>query len=153
MTGAQRAILMHKLVDLIEANADELCQWEAIDVGKPITQARGDLAGVVGSWRYYAGWADKITGSVTQNTGDNNIFTYTTKEPVGVCGQIVSLPASFSVLAMWISHGGCGQIPWNFPMMMQAWKLAPVRHSLIRRQPTSMLVSPGLPHQHNLCGG
>ena len=104
LTGSQRGQLMLKLVDLIEAHGDELCQWEAIDVGKPMTQCRQDLAGVIGSWRYYAGWADKLRGSVSQNTADNNMFTYQTKEPVGVCGQI---------------------IPWNFPMMMQAWKLAP----------------------------
>jgi hypothetical protein len=104
MTGAQRRDMMVRLADIIEAHGEELCRWESLDVGKPITQCRQDLAGVIGSWRYYAGWADKITGSVTENTGDNNMFTYSTREPVGVCGQI---------------------IPWNFPMMMQAWKLAP----------------------------
>ena len=104
LTGAQRRDLMIKMADLVEANGDELCKWESIDVGKPMTQCRQDLDGVVGSWRYYAGHADKISGSVSNNSADNDIFTYQTREPVGVCGQI---------------------IPWNFPMMMQAWKIAP----------------------------
>ena len=94
LTGAQRRDLMIKMADLVEANGDELCKWESIDVGKPMTQCRQDLDGVIGSWRYYAGHADKISGSVSNNSADNDIFTYQTREPVGVCGQI---------------------IPWNFP--------------------------------------
>ena len=104
MTGADRRDLMNKMANLVEAHRDELCKWEAIDVGKPMTQCQQDVDGVIGSWRYYAGHADKLGGTTSNNSADNDIFTFQSREAVGVCGQI---------------------IPWNFPMMMQAWKIAP----------------------------
>ncbi|KAL6040418.1 Aldehyde dehydrogenase, mitochondrial [Balamuthia mandrillaris] len=95
---------MHKLADLIEANADELATLEALDNGKPFAVAKAvDVAMTVQCFRYYAGWADKITGK-TIPIASNNYFSYTRQEPVGVCAQI---------------------IPWNFPLLMAAWKLAP----------------------------
>jgi aldehyde dehydrogenase (NAD+) len=98
-----RGRLLNKLADLIEQNIDELARLEVLDNGKPISEARhGDLPLVVDCLRYYAGWADKLHGQTIPVRG--NYFTYTRKEPVGVCGQI---------------------IPWNFPMLMVAWKWGP----------------------------
>jgi acyl-CoA reductase-like NAD-dependent aldehyde dehydrogenase len=95
---------MHALADLIEANADELAQLESLDNGKPVTLARAvDVASSANHLRYYAGWPTKIEGEVIPVTWPN-VHVYTRKEPVGVCGQI---------------------IPWNFPLLMAAWKLAP----------------------------
>ena len=103
MTAAQRGQLMYKLADLIEKNLDELAQLEALDNGKPYSVARAaDLPLVIACYRYYAGWADKLQGKTIPVSG--RYFTYTKHEPVGVVGQI---------------------IPWNFPLLMQAWKLGP----------------------------
>src|SRR5215470_6778746 len=103
LTAAQRGVLMNKLADLIEKNADELAQLEALDNGKPYHVARGaDLPLTIACYRYYAGWADKNHGKTIPVQG--NYFCYTKHEPVGVVGQI---------------------IPWNFPLLMQAWKLSP----------------------------
>ncbi len=103
MTAAQRGALMYKLADLIEKNMDELAQLEALDNGKPYSMARAaDLPLVIACYRYYAGWADKLQGKTIPVSG--RYFTYTKHEPVGVVGQI---------------------IPWNFPLLMQAWKLGP----------------------------
>jgi aldehyde dehydrogenase (NAD+) len=98
-----RGILMNKLADLIEKNIDDLAELETLDNGKPISESRhGDLPLVVDCFRYYAGWADKIHGQTVPIRG--NYFCYTRREPVGVAGQI---------------------IPWNFPMLMVAWKWGP----------------------------
>ena len=98
-----RGRLLYRLADLIEENFDELAALETLDNGKPISDSRnGDLPLVLDCLRYYAGWADKIHGSTVPVRGD--YFTYTRKEPVGVAGQI---------------------IPWNFPMLMVAWKWGP----------------------------
>ena len=103
MAAAERGKLLYKLADLIEKNADELARLEALDNGKPYHVARtADLPLVIGCYRYYAGWADKIQGKTIPVAG--NYFCYTRHEPVGVVGQI---------------------IPWNFPLLMQAWKLGP----------------------------
>lgn len=103
MSAAERAHCLYKLADLIEQNADKLAQLETLDNGKPIKESRYvDVASTIETFRYYAGWATKIEGE-TINT-NNNFFTYTLREPVGVVGQI---------------------IPWNFPMLMAAWKLGP----------------------------
>jgi aldehyde dehydrogenase (NAD+) len=97
-----RGILMNRLADLIEENADELAELETLDNGKPISERRNvDLLLVIDCFRYYAGWADKIHGQTVPIRG--NHFCYTRREPVGVAGQI---------------------IPWNFPMMI-AWKWGP----------------------------
>src|SRR5262245_42722530 len=98
-----RGRLMNKLADLIEEHIDELAELETLDNGKPIAESRnGDLPLVIDCLRYYAGWADKIHGQTIPVRG--NYFTYTRREPVGVAGQI---------------------IPWNFPMLMVAWKWGP----------------------------
>src|SRR5438270_6150563 len=103
MSASDRGKLLNKLADLIEENADELALLESIDNGKPRHVARtADLPLVIACYRYYAGWADKIQGKTIPISGE--YFCYTRHEPVGVVGQI---------------------IPWNFPLLMQAWKLAP----------------------------
>lgn len=103
MDARDRGRLLAKLADLIEANADELSALETLDNGKPIQDARAaDLPLTIDCLRYYAGWADKIHGDTIPIRG--NHFCYTRREPVGVCGQI---------------------IPWNFPMLMAAWKWGP----------------------------
>jgi len=103
MSAAERGRLLYKLADLVEKHADELARLEALDNGKPYSVAKAaDLALSIASYRYYAGWADKVHGKTIPVAG--NYFNYTKLEPVGVVGQI---------------------IPWNFPLLMQAWKLAP----------------------------
>src|SRR3712207_2304256 len=95
---------MMRLADLIERNADELAELESLDNGKPVGLAKSiDVGLTVAHYRYYAGWPTKITGE-TLPVSTPNAFCYTRKEPVGVCGQI---------------------IPWNFPLLMAAWKTAP----------------------------
>ncbi len=102
--AAGRSQLMNKLADLIEQNAEELAQLEALDNGKPVSIAGVvDVPLAVAHLRYYAGWPTKIEGE-TIPVSWPNVFVYTLKEPVGVCGQI---------------------IPWNFPLLMAAWKLGP----------------------------
>jgi aldehyde dehydrogenase (NAD+) len=99
----ERGRLLNKLADLIEKNFDELAALETLDNGKPLNDARtADLPLVIDCYRYYAGWADKIEGKTIPINGP--YFCYTRHEPVGVVGQI---------------------IPWNFPLLMQAWKLGP----------------------------
>jgi aldehyde dehydrogenase (NAD+) len=101
--ASERGRLLHRLADLIEKNADELARIEALDNGKPVGVAKAvDVAATVACFRYFAGWADKIHGKTIPIDGE--YFCYTKHEPVGVVGQI---------------------IPWNFPMLMLAWKLAP----------------------------
>src|SRR5271155_1893969 len=103
MSPSQRGAMINRLADLIEQNADELALLESLDNGKPYKVARAaDLPLTVACYRYYAGWADKVQGKTIPISGD--YFCYTRHEPVGVVGQI---------------------IPWNFPLLMQAWKLAP----------------------------
>ena len=103
MQASDRGRLLLRLADLIEKHADELAALEALDNGKPFQVAKAvDVAASAGCYRYFAGWADKVHGKTIPIDGD--YFCYTRLEPVGVVGQI---------------------IPWNFPMLMQAWKLAP----------------------------
>src|SRR6202166_1123053 len=103
MSASARGVLMNKLADLIEKNMEELAELEALDNGKPYQVAlAADLPLTIACYRYYAGWADKIQGKTIPVNGP--YFTYTKHEPVGVAGQI---------------------IPWNFPLLMQAWKLGP----------------------------
>jgi len=102
-SGPERARLLHRLADLIEKHADELARLESMDNGKPLAVAKAvDVAATIGCYRYFAGWADKVMGKTIPIEGP--FFCYTRHESIGVCGQI---------------------IPWNFPMLMQAWKLAP----------------------------
>ncbi|KAH7921428.1 aldehyde dehydrogenase [Leucogyrophana mollusca] len=101
--GAKRSTLMGKLANLMQDHADELAALEALDNGKTFSWARNaDVAGSIDCIRYYAGWADKVTGQVVETTEAK--LTYTRHEPIGVVGQI---------------------IPWNFPLLMMAWKLGP----------------------------
>ncbi len=101
--ASERGRLLHRLADLIEKNADELARLETVDNGKPISVAKAvDVAKTVACYRYFAGWADKVQGKTIPIDGD--FFCYTRHEPIGVVGQI---------------------IPWNYPMLMQSWKLAP----------------------------
>lgn len=102
MSATRRGELLYKLADLIEENIDELARLETLDNGKPLQDSLGDLGLVIACYRYYAGWADKVQGKTIPINGP--YFCYTRHEPVGVVGQI---------------------IPWNFPLLMQAWKLAP----------------------------
>jgi aldehyde dehydrogenase (NAD+) len=103
MAAAERGRLLYKLADLIEANKEELAALEALDNGKPYRDAlNGDLPLTIKCYRYYAGWADKNHGKTIPVEG--NYFCYTRHEPVGVVGQV---------------------IPWNFPLLMQAWKWGP----------------------------
>ena len=103
MDARERGAIMYRLADLIEAELDELAALETLDNGKPISDSlAADLPLTIDCLRYYAGFADKIHGQTIPVRG--NFFTYTKKEPVGVVGQI---------------------IPWNFPMLMVAWKWGP----------------------------
>ncbi len=99
----QRARALFKIAELIDAHADELAELESLDNGKPLSQARAiDIPASAETFRYYAGWCSKIYGET--NPSDPSMFNYTLREPVGVCGQI---------------------IPWNFPLLMASWKIAP----------------------------
>jgi len=103
MDARDRGMLLFRLADLIEQNIDEIAALETLDNGKPISDSRNiDLPLVIDCYRYYAGWADKNHGKTIPIRG--NYFCYTRHEPLGVAGQI---------------------IPWNFPLLMQAWKWAP----------------------------
>lgn len=94
--------MLVKLADLFEEHCDTLAAIEALDNGKALSMAKADVAGSAGCLRYYGGWADKIHGKVIDT--DHETFNYTRHEPVGVCGQV---------------------IPWNFPLLMLAWKIGP----------------------------
>jgi acyl-CoA reductase-like NAD-dependent aldehyde dehydrogenase len=101
---AKRAAALDRLADLVAANADELAQLESLDTGKPVALAKiVDVAKTVDHLRYFAGWPTKIAGQVIP-VSQPGVHVYTRREPVGVCGQI---------------------IPWNFPLLMAAWKIGP----------------------------
>ena len=103
MDARHRGRLMRRLCDLIEAEIDELAALESLDNGKPVSDSRRiDIPMALDVLDYYAGWADKIQGATIPING--NYFCYTRREPVGVVGQI---------------------IPWNFPILMAAWKWGP----------------------------
>jgi acyl-CoA reductase-like NAD-dependent aldehyde dehydrogenase len=104
IAAAQRTRALLALADAIEANADVLAELESLDNGKPVKLAkRVDVALAAEHLRYFAGWPTKIEGE-TLPVAQPDMHCYTRKEPVGVCGQI---------------------IPWNFPLLMAAWKIAP----------------------------
>jgi phenylacetaldehyde dehydrogenase len=106
MTPSERGRAMWKLADLIEARTEEFAQLETLDNGKPLSVARvADIPLVVDHFRYYAGWATKVEGeTIPVSVPGQRMLNYTLREPVGVVGQI---------------------IPWNFPLLMAAWKLGP----------------------------
>ncbi len=103
----QRERIINRLADLLEAHADEFAEIEAIDNGKPKGMAGAvDIPGAISQLRFMAGWASKVAGETTQpyTMPNGAVFSYTVKEPVGVCAQIV---------------------PWNFPLLMACLKIAP----------------------------
>src|SRR5947207_2139530 len=103
MSARERGRILYKLADLIEQNKEELAKLETLDNGKPLNDSMtADLPLVIDCYRYYAGWSDKIEGKTIPISG--NYLCYTRHEPVGVVGQV---------------------IPWNFPLLMQAWKWGP----------------------------
>jgi acyl-CoA reductase-like NAD-dependent aldehyde dehydrogenase len=104
MPAAGRERLMLALAQALEDRAEEIAQIESLDNGKPAGIAQYvDVGGAIGHIRYFAGWPTKIEGGVLPVSAPN-MHCYTRREPVGVCAQI---------------------IPWNFPLMMAAWKLGP----------------------------
>ncbi|AOV08687.1 aldehyde dehydrogenase family protein [Sporosarcina ureilytica] len=103
MSAAERAKMMYKLAALIDENKQELAEIDSLDNGKPLRDLlENDIPNAVGQFEYFAGWTTKILGQTIPVSG--SYFNYTRHEPVGVVGQI---------------------IPWNFPLMMAAWKIAP----------------------------
>jgi phenylacetaldehyde dehydrogenase len=106
MTPSQRGRIVWKLADLLEENLEEFAALESLDNGKPLTVARvADVPLAVDLLHYMAGWATKIDGhTLSTSSLPSEFFAYTLREPVGVIGQI---------------------IPWNFPLLMAAWKLGP----------------------------
>ncbi|HTT04483.1 MAG TPA: aldehyde dehydrogenase family protein, partial [Steroidobacteraceae bacterium] len=101
--AAQRGLILQRAASLLEQHQEELIELESLDAGKPLaTVRRQDMPAVIDTVRYYAGWCDKITGQVVPTRTD--ALTYTLREPVGVVGAI---------------------IPWNFPLMIGIWKVAP----------------------------
>ncbi len=103
MRAADRGKILFRLVELMKQHADEIAALESLDAGKPIAGVlRQDLPAAIDTLTYYAGWADKMTGEVVPVRDD--ALTYTVREPVGVVAVIV---------------------PWNFPLMIGMWKLAP----------------------------
>jgi betaine-aldehyde dehydrogenase len=107
MSGGERGRILNRVADLIERDADRLAQLEALDVGKPANQpAMLDIPNAAATFRHFAGWADKITGSTIPTAGyfGRPTHSYTVREPVGVIGAIT---------------------PWNTPLMIAGWKLAP----------------------------
>jgi acyl-CoA reductase-like NAD-dependent aldehyde dehydrogenase len=103
VSASKRSGLMYALAELIKQNGDELAELESLDNGKPLASAKGDMAAAVNHLRYYAGWPTKIEGE-TIPVSARDVLCYTLREPVGVCAQIV---------------------PWNFPLLMAIWKVAP----------------------------
>src|SRR6266513_436310 len=103
ISARDRGRMIYKLAQLIEQHANELAELETSDNGKPIRESLYvDVPQAVENFEYFAGCATKIEGETIPVPG--KMFNYTLREPVGVCGQI---------------------IPWNFPLLMAAWKLAP----------------------------
>jgi len=106
MSPAERGRLLWKLSDLVEQHKEELAELETLDNGKPLFFSRiADVPATADMFRYFAGWATKVEGNtIPISMPGAKYFAYTLREPVGVVGQI---------------------IPWNFPLIMASWKLAP----------------------------
>jgi aldehyde dehydrogenase (NAD+) len=103
MRAAERGRILQQAAVLFEKHAEELIEIESMDAGKPLSAVRRqDMVAVLDTLRYYAGWCDKITGKVIPTRPD--ALTYTVREPVGVVAAI---------------------LPWNFPLMIAMWKIAP----------------------------
>ena len=105
ITASQRGRLLWKLADLLESHLEEFAELESMDNGKPLAVARvADVPLAVDLFRYMGGWTTKIMGQTFPISAGGEYLTYTLREPIGVVGQI---------------------IPWNFPLLMAAWKLGP----------------------------
>lgn len=105
MSGPRRAEMLYNVADAIKARADELAELDMLDNGKPLREARADVDDAVACFRYYAGLIGKPQGGVYEvGDGFGPMHAYTLHEPVGVCGLIT---------------------PWNYPLLMATWKLAP----------------------------
>jgi phenylacetaldehyde dehydrogenase len=108
ISASERGRMIWKLADLLEQHLEEFAQLESLDNGKPLTVARvADVPLAVDLFRYMAGWATKIEGNtipISAGGSKGKYLAYTLREPIGVAGQI---------------------IPWNFPLLMAAWKLGP----------------------------
>ncbi len=105
LSPAERARLLWKLADLIEEHAQEFSEIESINTGKPITETMlADVPLTVEHFRYFAGWVTKLTGETLPVSQPGHYLAYTRREPLGVVGAIV---------------------PWNFPLMIASWKIAP----------------------------
>jgi phenylacetaldehyde dehydrogenase len=105
MSASGRGRLIWKLADLLEQNLEEFAEIESMDNGKPLAVARAaDVPLAIDLFRYMAGWATKIMGHTFPISFPGDYLAYTLREPIGVVGQI---------------------IPWNFPLLMAAWKLGP----------------------------
>jgi aldehyde dehydrogenase (NAD+) len=102
LPARKRGGLLYRLADLLEQRSKEIAEVETKNNGKPLFESKIDVAMAIETFRYYAGWADKLTGDTLPVNG--NFFTYTLREPVGVVGAIV---------------------PWNFPLNLATWKVAP----------------------------
>src|ERR1700719_2617560 len=102
MDPHERTLVLLRIADAIEASSEELATLESLDGGIPITLTRGMVAEAAKTVRYYAGWPTKIAGTV--NPVDASVHCYTVREPLGVCAGI---------------------IPWNGPLTMAVWKIAP----------------------------
>jgi aldehyde dehydrogenase (NAD+) len=103
LRAAERGRILQRAATLLERHQEEIIEIESLDAGKPLAAVRRqDMAAVIDTVRYYAGWCDKITGQVIPARPD--ALTYTLREPVGVVAAIV---------------------PWNFPLMIGMWKIAP----------------------------
>jgi phenylacetaldehyde dehydrogenase len=100
----ERSMVLYRIADMVEAHAEELAQLESLDTGKPVSAAREyDIPKTIEFFRYFAGWPTKIEGDTIPGPSKDRLI-YTLRQPVGVVGQI---------------------LPWNFPLMLAAWKLAP----------------------------
>ncbi|HNM51281.1 MAG TPA: aldehyde dehydrogenase family protein, partial [Candidatus Obscuribacter sp.] len=102
MAALERANMLFKIADIIDKNAEELAELETLNGGKPLREAQYDIADTANCFRYYAGLITKPTGTTVDVPAPS--VTSIVREPIGVCGQIV---------------------PWNYPLLMAAWKLAP----------------------------
>lgn len=102
LTAHERAVYLNKLADKIDENAEELAELEVLNGGKPLREAVYDMADAANCFRYYAGLITKPSGQTVEVPAPS--VTQIVREPIGVCGQI---------------------IPWNYPILMAAWKLAP----------------------------
>src|SRR5437016_9047561 len=98
----ERSRLLHALADAIQANRKELAELEARNVGKAISSVKAEVAGAIENFRFFGSVLGSIAGR--SNAIGGSLLTYSLKEPVGVCGQIV---------------------PWNYPLLMATWKLSP----------------------------